>query len=488
MHFDLLVLGSGPAGQKAAIQASKLGKRAAVVERMATLGGVSIHMGTIPSKTLREAVVYLTGYQQRTFYGRGYSVVSEITMADLMLRAEHVIRHEIDLTGRQLLRNQVEVLSGEASFVDPHTVAVAQAGGPRSLVTADRILIATGSEAARDAHIPFDGKRVLTSDDLLRLPEVPASLAIIGAGIIGTEYAGIFATLGIGVTLIDRRPQLLPFVDGEIGEILARQLVDNGLVLHLAEDVEHVDVQRPEYVEVRLTSGKVVHAGAVLYSIGRVGATATLNLAAAGLQADERGRIPVDECFRTAVPHIYAAGDVIGSPALAATSMEQGRLASCHAFGVPENTATVPLPYAIYSVPEIAMLGPTTRELEDAGVPCVAGRAAYKEIARGQMLGDETGFLKMLFHTETGRLLGIHALGAHASELIHIGQAVMAFGGGLDYFIDTVFNYPTLAECYKTAALDAANVLRRAGKYTTIEPFVPAPPVLGLNQARRRST
>ncbi len=321
---------------------------------------------------------------------------------------------------------------------------------------------------------------MLTSDDLLHLAEVPHSLAIVGAGIIGTEYAGIFSTLGISVTLIDRREQLLPFVDREVGDALVEQLTDNGVELHLGEDVAEIDVQNPEVVEVRLGSGKTVQAEALLYSIGRIGATETLNLAAAGLEADDRGRLRVDEHFRTTVPHIYAAGDVIGFPALASTSMEQGRIAICHAFDVPEQTAIVPLPYAIYTVPEIAMLGPTSEELDEAGVDYVVGRAHYEEIARGRMLGDRTGFLKMLFHDETGRLVGIHALGVHASELIHIGQAVMSFGGGIDYFIDTVFNYPTLAECYKTAALDAANDLRRSGQYASIDMFVPAPPVPGL--------
>ncbi|HEY5639004.1 MAG TPA: FAD-dependent oxidoreductase, partial [Dehalococcoidia bacterium] len=322
--------------------------------------------------------------------------------------------------------------------------------------------------------------RVLTSDDLLHLAEVPHSLAIVGAGIIGVEYAGIFSTLGIRVTLIDRRERLLPFVDLEVGDTLVEHLTDNGVELHLGEDVDEIDTANPDIVKVRLGSGKTVTAEAVLYSVGRVGATETLNLAAAGLQADDRGRIPVDEHFRTAVPHIYAAGDVIGNPALAATSMEQGRIAACHAFGVPEQTAVLPLPYAIYTVPEIAMLGPTSEELDEAGVEYVVGRASYDEVARGRMLGDRTGFLKMLFHAETGRLVGIHAIGVNASELIHIGQAVMSFGGGLDYFIDTVFNYPTLAECYKAAALDAANHLRRSDQYASIDMFVPAPPVPGL--------
>jgi NAD(P) transhydrogenase len=253
--------------------------------------------------------------------------------------------------------------------------------------------------------------------------------------------------------------------------------------LHLEEDVASIDASDENHIELRLRSGKVVRADAMLYAIGRIGATGALNLSSAGLQTDARGRIPVDEQYRTAVPHIYAAGDVIGSPALAATSMEQGRLAACHMFGVPEETATLPLPYAIYTVPEIAMLGPTSEELDAAGVDYVPGRAHYNEIARGQMLGDEVGFLKLLFHAATGRLLAIHALGAQASEIIHIGQAVMSFGGGLDYFLDAVFNYPTLAECYKAAALDAANDFRRAGRYAAIETFAPAPAVPGLDDS-----
>lgn len=480
MHFDFLVLGSGPAGQKAALQASKLGKSVAVVERMATLGGVSIHTGTIPSKTLREAVIYLTGYHQRTFYGSTYAVDEDITMSDLMVRAEHVIEHQVEVATNQLRQNNIEVFRGEASFVDDKTVRVTHTDGPEITLTADKILIATGSEAARPPDIPFDGKRVLTSDDLLHLEEIPQSLAIIGGGIIGTEYAGIFAALGIAVSLIDRRPRLLPFVDREVGDTLVRHLTDNGLDLYLDEGVAAIDTSDPKAVEVRLDSSKTVRAEAVLYAIGRVGATEALNLEAAGLKTDDRGRIPVDSCYKTSVPHIYAAGDVIGAPALAATSMEQGRVAACDAFGAPEDTAIVPLPYAIYTVPEIAMLGPTSEELDKAGADYVVGRAVYNEIARGRMLGDQTGFLKLLFHTDTGRLLGVHAVGVHASELIHIGQAVMNFGGGLDYFIDNVFNYPTLAECYKIAALDAANDLRRLGKYSTIDMFIPAPPVPGL--------
>ncbi|HUF52234.1 MAG TPA: Si-specific NAD(P)(+) transhydrogenase [Dehalococcoidia bacterium] len=477
MHFDLLAIGSGPAGQKAALQASKLGKRAAVVERMDVLGGVSIHTGTIPSKTLREAVIYLTGYHQRTFYGHEYAVDDDITMEDLITRAQQVIQHQVQIATKHLQINGIEVLHGQGAFVDAHTIAVTEADGAGTRVTADFVLIATGSEAARPSEVPFDGARVLTSDDLLRLPAIPESLAVIGGGIIGTEYAGIFAALGIPVSLIDRRPRLLPFVDGEVADALASHFIENRVQLYLDEDVSDIDTSDPDAVQLHLESGKTVRAAAVLYAIGRVGITDGLHLEAAGLQTDERGCVPVNLHCQTAVSNIYAAGDVIGSPALAATSMEQGRLAACHAFDVPEQTASVPLPYAIYTVPEIAMLGPISEQLDEAGVEYVVGCAAYNEIARGRMLGDHAGFLKMLFHAPTGRLVGIHAVGVHASELIHIGQAVMAFGGRIDYFIDTVFNYPTLAECYKAAALDAANDLRRAGTYGNIDMFVPAPPV-----------
>lgn len=462
MNFDLLVIGSGPAGLKAAVQASKLGKRAAVIERMTTVGGVSINSGTIPSKTLREAVLYLTGYQQRAFYGQDYAVKTGITMTDLLTRAERVIQNEIEVIHHQLVRNDVEIISGTASFVDSHTVSVSGAHGA-SLISGANVLIATGSKAARDPHIPFDGRTVLTSDDLLRLPEVPKSLAIVGAGVIGSEFASVFAALGIPITLIDRRPHLLPFVDREIGDGLTQHLRDNGAELIFEDDVRTIAPGSLDLVEVHLVSGKVIHADAVLYAVGRLGATSDLNLAAAGLEADARGRISVDANYQTAVPHIYAAGDVIGNPALAATSMEQGRLAACHAFGAPEDTAALPLPYAIYTVPEIAMLGPTEEELRAAGLPYLLGRAFYREIARGQILGDVTGFLKLIFKPDTGHLLAVHALGTQASELIHIGQAVMGLGGGLDFLLDSVFNYPTLAECYKNAALDAANDMRRAG-------------------------
>jgi NAD(P) transhydrogenase len=356
----------------------------------------------------------------------------------------------------------VEVLTGEASFRDRHTVHVDLAVSGKRDLTADRVVVAVGTCATQEAHIPFDGRTVLTSDDVLKLSEVPRSLTVVGGGVIGLEYASIFAALGSRVTVVDSRPRLLPFVDGEIIEALVYHLRQQRATLRLGEEVAGIEVESEggqPGVLVRLRSGKLVRTDAALYSIGRTGATAGLNLEAAGLEADSRGRIKVDAHYRTAVENIYAVGDVVGFPSLASSSMEQGRLAACHAFGVP--TASLPdlFPYGIYSVPEISMVGKIEEDLTEAGVPYEVGRAHYREVARGQIVGDTTGLLKLLFHQETRALLGVHIIGEGATELVHIGQGVMAFEGGIDYFINTVFNYPTLAECYKIAALDAANRL-----------------------------
>jgi len=461
--YDLLVIGSGPAGQRAAIQAAKRGKRVAIVERKTVLGGVCINTGTIPSKTLREAVLYLSGYRQREIYGQSYSVKQNITMEDLLFRTEHVIRHEIDVTRHQLLRNGVELISAEAAFVDPHTVRLnlVDRSGERSVMAA-HILIATGTEATRDPRIPFDGENVLVSDDMLCLKRLPRTLAVIGAGIIGCEYASIFAALGVRVTLVDRQNRLLPFVDAEVVESLVFHLRESRMTLWLGESVAAIDLQdgAPEpHVKIHLASGTQIMAEKALYSIGRTGATSRLNLPAAGLQADERGRLKVNANYQTPVPHIYAAGDVIGFPALASTSMEQGRLAACHAFGIETKSVPGLFPYGIYTIPEISYVGRNEEELTQQNVPYEVGKAQYREIARGQIIGDSIGMLKLVFQRETGELLGVHIIGESASELIHIGQAVMAFGGKIDYFVNNVFNYPTLAECYKNAAFDGVNRL-----------------------------
>lgn len=461
--YDLVVIGSGPAGQRAAIQAAKLGKKTALVERRAVLGGVCINTGTIPSKSLREAVLYLTGYRLRGVYGESYAVKQNITIEDLLLRVEHVIRHEIDVTRHQLLRNGVEVFNAEAFFTGPHTLRLRRVDGSgEKEVTADRCVIATGTEATRASHIPFDGQNILVCDDILGLKRLPRTLAVVGAGVIGCEYASIFATLGVRVTVVDRLLRLLPFVDKEVVEALDYHLRQDRVTLWLGESVssiERVENGSASHVRIHLASGKQIVAEKVLYSIGRTGATAGLNLQAAGLTSDDRGRLKVNSAFQTEVPHIYAAGDIIGFPSLASTSMEQGRLASCHAFGVETQSTPALFPYGIYTIPEISFVGRNEEELTQQNVPYEVGKANYREIARGQIIGDEIGMLKLLFHRDTRELLGVHIIGESASELVHIGQAVLTFGGKIDYFISSVFNYPTLAEGYKIAAFDGINRL-----------------------------
>jgi NAD(P) transhydrogenase len=461
--YDLLVIGSGPAGQRAAIQAAKLGKRVAIVERKAVVGGVCINTGTIPSKTLRETVLHLSGYRERGLYGASYTVKQNITMSDLLMRTDHVITHEIDVTRHQLLRNRVELFAAAASFVDPHTIRLNDViGHGWRDVTAAYVVIATGTAATQDPHIPFDGQRIFISDDILRLEQLPRTLAVVGAGVIGLEYASMFAALGVRVTLIDKRPRLLPFVDGEIIETLAYQLRQNRVTLRLGEEVSGIEPINDEHgarVNIHLASGKQIITEKALYSIGRTGAIQELNLPSAGLTADTRGRLSVNAVYQTEVPHIYAVGDLIGFPSLASTSMEQGRLAACHAFGVPANSVPELFPYGIYTIPEISTVGRNEEELTEQGIAYEVGKAQYREIARGQIMGDSTGLLKLIFHAETRALLGIHIIGEGASELIHIGQAVLAFAGPIDYFVNTVFNYPTLAECYKTAAFDGINRL-----------------------------
>ena len=459
--YDLFVIGSGPAGQRAAIQAAKLEKRVAIAERKAVIGGVCINTGTIPSKTLREAVMHLSGYRLREVYGSSYTVKGDIAMSDLLFRTDQVIRNELDVTRHQLMRNRVELINAEAAFVEPTRLRLRSVSdsGERH-VTARNIVIAAGTRAGRDHGVAFDGRRILTSDDILQLNEIPKTLVVVGAGVIGCEYASIFAALGVRVTLIDKRDRLLSFVDREIVDALIYQLRQNRVTLRLGEEVsaiEPIDTEFGDRVRVHLSSGKKLTAEKALYSVGRVGATDTLGLEALNLQSDDHGRLKVNENYQTEVPNIYAVGDVIGFPSLASTSMEQGRLAACHAFRVPATSVPELFPYGIFTIPEISMVGRTEEELTEQGVPYEVGKAQYREIARGQIMGDSTGLLKLIFQLGTRLLLGVHIIGEGASELIHIGQAVMAFGGTVDYFINTVFNYPTLAECYKTAAFDAAN-------------------------------
>ncbi len=461
--YDMLVIGSGPAGQRAAIQSAKLDKRTALIERKAVLGGVCINSGTIPSKTLREAVIYLSGYRLRSIYGESYTVKQNITMDDLLFRTEHVIRHEIDVTRHQLQRNGVEMINAAAAFVDPHAVRLTMVdhSGERT-VTAANILVAVGTEATRDPKIPFDGQNIFVSDDILTLKKLPRTMAVVGAGVVGCEYASIFSALGVRVTLVDRARRLLAFVDAEVVEALDYHLRQNRMTLRFGEAVRGIELAQTgtdTRVKIHLASGKEILAEKALYSIGRTGATGKLNLEAAGLNADERGRLKVNEYYQTEVPHIYAAGDVIGFPSLASTSLEQGRLSACHAFGIEAKSTPALFPYGIYTIPEISYVGKNEEELTQANIPYEMGKASYREIARGQIIGDNIGMLKILFHRESRELLGVHIIGESASELIHIGQAVMSLGGTVDYFVNTVFNYPTLAECYKNAAFDGVNRL-----------------------------
>jgi len=456
-EYDLVVIGSGPAGQKGAICAAKLRKKVAIIDRKRTIGGVCVHTGTIPSKTLREAVLYLSGFRQRTFYGRGYVLKDRISMSDLIFRAQGVMTREIEVIKSQLRRNYVTVLEGDARFFDPHTVAVTNDEGVQ-VVKAQHVLIACGTRPAHSDDIPIDGKRIFDSDQVHALDEIPRELVIVGAGIIGLEYASMFATLGVKVTLLDQRPVLLDFVDREIIESLCFQLRQLGTVFRLGERVVSIglDADR-DRVFAKLESGKNVHGQALLYTIGRQANSDQVNISAAGLGADDRGKIAVNEYFQTTVPHIYAAGDVIGFPALASTSMEQGRLASCHMFGKPGKMPPNLIPYGIYTIPEISMVGRTEEQLTKDRTAYEIGMARYAELAKGQMLGDEQGLLKLIFDPDSLKLLGVHIIGDRAAEIVHIGQAVLTMGGTIEYFRDSVFNYPTLAEAYKVAALDGLN-------------------------------
>jgi NAD(P) transhydrogenase len=463
--YDLLVLGSGPGGQKAAIAAAKLDRRVAVVERPEMLGGVCVNTGTIPSKTLREAILYLTGAGQREVYGQSYRVKDDITVADLTARITHVVSRENDVVRSQLTRNRITIIQGMAYFVGPHAIEIDDLGGRTRKVTADKIVVATGTKPARPSSVAFDDKTIIDSDGINHLQKVPRSMVVVGAGVIGMEYASMFAALGCKVTVVEKRDRMLEFCDEEVVEALKYHLRDLAVTFRFGETVASVE-SHPDGAITVLRSGKKIPANMVLYSAGRQGMTDNLNLPAAGLAADERGRITVDEFFRTKVEHVYAVGDVIGFPALAATSMEQGRLAAMHAFGESISTTEIPQPIGIYSIPEISFVGKTESELTDACVPFEVGVSRYRELARGQIVGDSYGVLKMLVSPLDRKLLGVHVFGTQATELIHIGQAVMGCGGTVDYLVDAVFNYPTLSEAYKVAALDATNKMRAVTRLT----------------------
>lgn len=461
VKYDLIVIGSGPAGQRAAVAASKMNKRVVVVEARTVVGGVCINTGTIPSKTMREAVLHLSGYNYRSIYGINYRVKEKITMADLAFRTQAVIKTEVDVTEAQLSRNGIDVVQGIARFLSPNQIHVE---GPQTETTleADRIIIAVGTRPATSPKVPLNGRTIINSDQILGLANLPHSLIVVGGGVVGVEYTCMFAVLGVRVTLIEKRDRLLEFADREIIEALSYHLRDARVTMRLGEEVESVEELQPDTVVANLESKKRVSGDALLYAVGRQGNVDDLNLAAAGLEADSRGRIAVDEHYRTKVDHIFAAGDVVGFPALASVSMEQGRIAASRAFNDSAATSNPGVyPYGIYTIPEISFIGKTEEQLTDEDVPYEVGMAYYREVARGQIRGDTTGRLKLIFHRDTRKVLGVHIIGEGATELVHIGQAVMTLNGTIDYFIDTVFNYPTLAECYKVAAFNGLGRLHR---------------------------
>jgi NAD(P) transhydrogenase len=464
-EYDLVVIGSGPGGQKAAIAAAKLGKTVAVIEHDGTLGGVCTNTGTIPSKTLREAVLYLTGITQRELYGVSYRVKENITPADLLARTQHVIDKEQEVVRSQLIRNRVELYTGHGRFIDEHTVLVEdQHRGERVTVSGRYIVIATGTKPAQPPGVEFDEERVLDSDGIINLKFVPASLVVVGAGVIGIEYASMFAALGTKVTVVEKRHTMLDFCDPEIVEALQFYLRELAVTFRFGEEVTAVDVGASGTVTT-LASGKQIPAAAVMYSAGRQGQTDDLDLANAGLESDSRRRIFVDGKFRTKVDHIYAVGDVIGFPALAATSMEQGRLATNHAFGEPTAGMLELQPIGVYTIPELSYVGATEVELTNDSIAYEVGVSRYRELARGQITGASHGMLKLLVSPDDLKLLGVHIVGTNATELVHIGQAVMGCGGTLEYLVDAVFNYPTFAEAYKVAALDVMNKIRTLSRF-----------------------
>ncbi len=463
-HFDFVVLGSGPAGRRAAIQAAKLGKSVLVVDDRSKVGGVSVHTGTIPSKTLRETALNLSGWRERAFYGQGYRSKAVIESADLEQRIAKTFDYEVSVLEHQFARNGVQTVNGRGHFASPNQIAVVREVGDsrvEEMVEADKVLISVGTKPFRPDHIPFNQTNVLDSDSFILQPRMPRSLTVVGAGVIGLEYATIFSALDIPVTLIEPRERLLEFMDSEIVDHLVHSMRERGITLRLGCSLSHVHFSEAGSPICQLKDGRLIGSEMVLFAAGRVGATSGLNLAACGVEADERGRLKVDrKTFQTANPNVYAAGDVIGFPSLASTSMEQGRAVACHAFGNPIEADDQKPPYGVYAVPELSSVGMTEDDARAAGISYECGIARFRETSRGHIMGLESGILKLICNRDTRQLIGVHVIGEGASELVHIGQAVLNLGGTIDFFVENSFNYPTLAEGYKVAALDLWNRLQ----------------------------
>lgn len=455
--FDLIIIGSGPAGKTAAIQGAKLGKSVAIIDGMPQVGGVCVHTGTIPSKTLRETVLNLTGWRERGFYGRSYRAKADIQAGDLMQRLNMTLQSEVDILEDHLVRNGVIIFQGLGRFLSDTDVEVRTLLGDTSTITSDRIIIAVGTKTFRPDYVPFDGKAVIDSDEVTRMQTLPRSMTVIGAGVVGVEYATIFSTLDINVTLVEPRDTMLDFIDNEVLMHFRHDIVDQGLRLQFGQKVSKIERRKSGTCVVHLESNRAIASDMILFAAGRVGATDSLGLDKIGIEVDHRKRLSVNESFQTNIPNIYAVGDVIGFPSLASTSLEQGRAAALHALGCEVHQLPEFFPYGIYAVPEMSSVGMTEEEVIKRKISYEVGIVPLPETSRGKVMGLQSGLMKLIFSTKSRRLLGAHIVGEGATELIHIGQAVLTLKGTLDYFLENAFNYPTLAEAYKVASLHAHN-------------------------------
>ncbi len=455
--FDVVIIGSGPSGKAAAIQAAKLGRKAAIVDGMFQVGGVCVHTGTIPSKTMRETVLNLTGWRERGFYGRAYRVKANIRASDLMQRLQMTLQNEVDIQQDHLLRNGVNIIQGHARFVSDKVVEVGVPNGDTVSLAADKFIVAVGTKTYRPDYVPFNGETVIDSDEVTCMTELPRSLTVIGAGVIGVEYATIFQTLDTNTTLIEPRETMLDFMDREILMHFRHDVVNDGMRLQFGQKVKKIECRDNGSCIVHLDSNRAIASDMVLFAAGRVGATKDMGLEKLGIKVDHRNRISVNKNFQTSCENVYAAGDVIGFPSLASTSLEQGRVAVLHALGEKSHKTPEFFPFGIYAVPEMSTVGMSEEEVIKRKIPYEIGIVQLRETSRGKVMGLQSGLMKMIFSSKTRRLLGVHIVGEGATELIHIGQAVLTLKGTLDYFLENAFNYPTLAEAYKVAALHAHN-------------------------------
>lgn len=467
--YDWLVIGSGPAGEKGAVQAAYFGKRVAVVEKEPVVGGACINTGTLPSKTLRETAIYISGYRNREMYGLSCNIDSTFSVNELMCRQDPVIQGEQHRLRENLRRHNVDLLAGTARFLDEHTVEITPLAGVPRRVTADAILVATGSTPFRPDYVPFEDPDVDDSDTILQLPTIPKELVVLGGGVIGCEYGTLFAALGTKVTIVEGRDQILGFLDGEINRLLHYQMQKLGCEILLNTAVTEIGRDH-EGLKLTLGDGRELRCGRLLFAGGRAGNTRSLGLERIGVQPDGRGLLKTDPQGRVLGARggrVFAAGDVVGFPSLASVAMEQGRVAACHAFGFQYKTKVASqFPYGLYTLPEVSMIGETEESCRAKHIDYEVGRASYRGNARGQIVGDLEGVVKLIFAAEDKRLLGVHILGERATELIHIGQAVLHFGGTIDDFIEQVFNFPTLSELYKYAAYDGLG--RKSRRQTTV--------------------